>query len=234
MEESSNISYAVSFIAGLLMFLSPCIFPLIPTYISYLTGVSFKELSEGSAFPEEKRKVRILSIVHSLMFIIGFSIVFVLLGATATALGNILYEFQGILRKIGAVLIIIFGLFIMGVIRIGFLQKERRISYRKEGINYIGSVLVGATFALAWTPCVGPILGSILVYASSTADLYLGIRLLGVFSLGMAIPFFLTALLMSSFLLYFAKIKKYIRWVNMAGGIILVVFGILILSGGIR
>ena len=233
MESTSSVSYLVAFVAGFLIFLSPCILPLIPTYISYLTGISFHDLS-GEVTREEKKKIRKLTIIHSLMFIIGFSIVFISLGTTVTFMGKALFKFQVILKNIGAVLIILFGLMITGAIKVGFLSKEKRISYKKKNVNYIGSFLVGATFALAWTPCVGPILGSILVYASSTASLKMGIQLLGVFSLGLAVPFFLSALLVNSFLLYFGKIKKYIKWVNIVGGTVLILFGVLILTGGIR
>jgi len=132
------------------------------------------------------------------------------------------------------VLIIFFGLMISGVLKVGFLEKEKRLQFRKSGITYLGSFLVGATFAIAWTPCVGPILGSILVYASSTASIQLGTRLLTVFSLGLAIPFMLSAILINSLLLYVNKIKNYLKWVNLIGGAILVGFGILILTGGIR
>lgn len=233
MGDTSNISYVVAFTGGLLIFLSPCILPLIPTYISYLTGISFKDL-EGEITPEERKRIRLQTVIHSLLFIVGFSIIFIILGTTVTYLGKMLLGFQVVLKKVSAVLIILFGLMITGVLKIGFLQKEKNIKYRKKNINYFGSLLVGAAFGFAWTPCVGPILGSILVYASSTASVKLGIKLLSVFSLGLAIPFFLSALLFNSFLLYFNKIKKYIRWVSIVGGLILVTFGVLILTGGIR
>ena len=137
------------------------------------------------------------------------------------------------MKKISAIFIIFFGLLIAGAFKIGFLEKEKKITYRKKGISYLGSLLVGATFAFAWTPCVGPILGSILVYASSTASVKTGFGLLGVFSLGLAVPFFITSLLINSFLLYFKKIKDYIKWINLVAGIILIVFGIIVFIGGI-
>jgi len=233
MENTSTVSYAVAFMSGLLVFLSPCILPLIPTYISYLTGVSFKELT-GDVTPELRKSVRIATIVHSLMFIIGFTLVFVLLGTTISYAGKLLLHHQLILKRISAVIIILFGLMITGVFRIGFLEKERKIEYRKKGASYLGSFVVGATFAFAWTPCVGFVLGSILAYASSTASVALGVKLLVTFSIGLAIPFFLSALLVNTFLSYLKKVKQYIGVVNIIGGIILVIFGVLILMGGIR
>ncbi|MFH1790552.1 MAG: cytochrome c biogenesis protein CcdA [Candidatus Omnitrophota bacterium] len=233
MNDASNISYAVAFAAGMMVFLSPCILPLIPTYLSYLTGMSFKEL-EGEITPEKKRRIRARTVAHSLMFIIGFSVVFILLGTTVSFLGRLLLDYQRILKTVSAVLIIGFGLMITGALNIGFLQKEKQVQYRKKGTSYIGSLLVGAAFAFAWTPCVGPILGSILVYASSTASVARGITLLSVFSAGLAVPFFLTGFLINSFLLHFNKIKKIMRVINVLGGIILIVFGVLILTGGVR
>jgi cytochrome c-type biogenesis protein len=233
MENTANVSYLVAFGSGVLIFLSPCIFPLIPSYLSYLTGISFKEL-KGDITPEDRNKVRIATMIHAIMFIIGFTIVFVALGTTVSYVGKMLFDFQDILKKVSAVIIILFGLMISGILRIGFLEKEKKVGYAKKSISYTGSLLVGATFAIAWTPCVGPILGSILVYASSTASMKLGVKLLTAFSLGLGVPFFISALLLNSFLLFSNKIKNYLRWINMAGGIILVVFGILILTGGIR
>lgn len=230
MNADSNISYVVSFMAGSLLFFSPCILPLIPSYLSYLTGISFKELS-GDLSSERKREIRILTILHSLSFILGFSLIFVTLGMTVTFLGRFLLEYQLLLKKIGATLIIFFGLLIAGIFKIGFLQKEKRITYRKKGTGFLGSFLVGAIFAFAWTPCVGPILGSILVYASSTASTKLGFKLLSIFSLGLALPFFASSLLLNSFLLYFNKIKGLLKWINLIAGTVLVIFGLLILFG---
>jgi len=231
MNEPNNISYAVAFGAGFLMFLSPCILPLIPTYISYLTGISFKDMQSDTITPQERNRIRTATMIHSLMFIIGFSVIFVLLGTSVSYLGKVLFDFQVYLKKIGALLIIFFGLMIMGVLKIGFLEKEKKIEYRKKGITYLGSLLVGATFAIGWTPCVGPLLGSILVYASSTASMMQGMKLLTVFSLGLAVPFFLSAVLINSFILVFNKIKGILKWINLVGGLILIGFGIYNLIG---
>lgn len=229
----ADISYAVSFMAGVSVFFSPCILPLIPSYLSYLTGISFKEMSD--ALTEEKRKgARILTAVHSLLFIAGFSVIFIILGMTVTAVGRLFLEYQDILKKAGALLIILFGLYIAGILKIGALAGERKIPYSKAGVSYAGSFLVGIVFALAWTPCVSPALGAILAYASTTADMMKGLKLLTVFSAGLAIPFFISGLAINSFLLYFGKIKPYIKWVNIISGAILVIFGLAILAGGVR
>ncbi len=226
-----NVSFIMAFIAGVVTFLSPCVLPLIPAYISYLTGVSFHELS-GEITKTERRKIKLLTITHSLGFILGFSVVFVLLGASVTFLGGLFLQHQLLLKKIGGALIILFALVIMGVIKLPILAKEKKLAYKKEGVSILGSILVGATFAAAWTPCIGPILGSILIYASSTASLKTGIKLLIAFSLGLGFTFFLAALIINSFLAYIKKIEKYLKWITIAAGVILIIFGILLLTGG--
>ena len=233
MENPENISFIMAFVAGVLIFLSPCILPLIPAYLSYLTGVSFKEISDGST-KERKKEIKLLTVLHSLSFILGFSVIFVLLGASVTFIGRFLIGYKFVLEKIAGVLIICFAFIIMGVIKIPFLEKEKKFSYKKKKVSFFGSFIVGATFAAAWTPCVGPILGSILVYASSTANVKMGVGLLVAFSIGVGVPFFLSALIVNSILSYFGKIQKVLRWVTVVGGIVLLIFGILTLIGRIR
>ena len=228
-----NVSFVMAFTAGFLTFMSPCLLPLIPAYLSYLTGISFGEIS-GELAEERKRQVKRATIIHSLSFILGFTLVFVALGVGFTFLGQHLVEYQTLMQKIGGILIIFLALVIAGVVKLPFLQKEKKFSYKKEKVTVIGSILVGATFAAAWTPCVGPILGSILVYASSTASIKMGVQLLIAFSLGLAVPFFLSAVLINSFLAYMKKIEKYLRWVKIIVSIVLVVFGILLLTGNFR
>lgn len=220
----------MAFIAGVVTFLSPCLLPLIPAYISYLTGISFHELS-GDVTKAQRRKIRLLTIIHSLAFILGFSAVFVLLGASITFLGGLLLQHQLLLKKIGGVLIIFFALIIMGVIKLPILGKEKRLTYKKEGVSILGSILVGATFAAAWTPCIGPILGSVLIYASSTASVKTGIKLLIAYSLGLGLIFFLSALVINSFLAYIKKIERYLKAITVVAGVILIIFGILLLAG---
>jgi cytochrome c-type biogenesis protein len=223
---SEQVSYIVAFVAGLLMFLSPCLLPLIPSFIAYITGVSFGDLKDGAKRGEVRKK----TIIHSLLFILGFSIVFVLLGLTATTVGKALYQYQNVIRIAGGILIIIFGLYLTGLLKLDFLIKERRLNIKAKGATYLGSFLIGVTFAAAWTPCAGPILGSILVLAGTKASIAEGAKLLAVFSLGIALPFFLTGLAINTFLEYFNRFKKIISAINIVGGIFLVIVGMLMVT----
>ena len=228
-----NVSLLASFGAGIAIFFSPCIFPLIPSYLSYLTGVSFQDMDKIED-KQRTKEIRRITFFHSLCFVLGFSVIFILLGTAVSALGQFFYDYQKILANIGAVIIIIFGLFIVGVLKITPLMKEKKITYKKKKIGYFSSFIVGATFAFAWTPCVGPILGSILVYAGSTADMVKGVILLSVFSLGLAIPFMGAAILLNNFLVFVDKAKKVLKYINIICGIGLIIFGVLILTGGLR
>jgi cytochrome c-type biogenesis protein len=223
---NENISYIVAFTAGLLTFLSPCLLPLIPSFIAYITGVSFADLKDAG----KKSEVRKKTIIHSLLFILGFSIIFILLGLTATFIGKALFQYQKAMRIGGGALIILFGLYLTGIIKLDFLAKERRLNVSAKGATYLGSFLIGVTFAAAWTPCAGPILGSILVLAGTKASVLEGAKLLTVYSLGIALPFFATGLAVNYFLEYFNKIKNMIRVINIVGGIFLVIVGILVMT----
>lgn len=219
-----NISYIVAFTAGLLTYLSPCLLPLIPAFIAYITGVTFSDLKDEKRKFEAQRK----TIIHSLLFIAGFSVIFVLLGLTATLVGNVLFRYQKLIRIAGGALIIVFGLQLLGVLKFDFLAKERKLNIAAKGASYLGSFLIGVTFAAAWTPCAGPILGSILVLAGTKADVVMGAKLLTVYSLGIAIPFFITAVLLNSFLNVLNSLQKTMRWINMIGGIFLIIVGLLV------
>ena len=221
---SENISYIVAFVAGLLTYLSPCLLPLIPAFIAYITGISFSDLKDEKQKKEAGKK----TIVHSLLFIAGFSIIFVLLGLTATLVGKALFQYQKFIRIAGGILIMLFGLQLTGILKLNFLIKERKLGIMPKGASYLGSFLIGVTFAAAWTPCAGPILGSILVLAGTKADVIMGAKLLTVYSLGIALPFFITAILVNSFLTVFNKIQKLISAINIIGGIFLIVIGFLV------
>lgn len=223
---NESISYIVAFTAGLLTFLSPCLLPLIPSFIAYITGVSFADLKDAG----KKGEVRKKTIIHSLLFILGFSLIFILLGLTATFIGKALFQYQKVMRIGGGALIILFGLYLTGLIRLDFLAKEKRFNVTAKGATYFGSFLIGVTFAAAWTPCAGPILGSILVLAGTKASVLEGAKLLTVYSLGIALPFFATGLAVNYFLAYFNKIKNVIRVINIIGGIFLVIVGILVMT----
>jgi cytochrome c-type biogenesis protein len=222
--QSENISYVVAFAAGLLTYLSPCLLPLIPAFIAYITGVSFQDLKDEG----KKSALRKKTVIHALLFIAGFSLIFVLLGLTATIVGKTLFQYQKFIRIAGGILITIFGLQLLGVLRLDFLAKDRKLPIVAKGASYFGSFLIGVTFAAAWTPCAGPILGSILVLAGTKANALTGAKLLTVYSLGIAIPFFVTAVLINSFIGHFNKFQKVIGVVNLIGGIFLVIVGALV------
>lgn len=220
---SENVSYIVAFTAGLLTYLSPCLLPLIPSFIAYITGISFSDLKSA----EKKKEVLAKTIIHSLLFVFGFSVIFVLLGLTATFIGKALFKYQDIIRITGGILIVFFGLYLVGILRLDFLGKELKFKFSTKGASYIGSFLIGVTFAAAWTPCAGPILGSILLLAGTKASVARGAALLSVYSLGIAIPFLATAVIINYSLEYFDKFKKFLKAVNIIGGIFLIIVGIM-------
>jgi cytochrome c-type biogenesis protein len=225
-----DVSFSLAFLAGVLSFLSPCVLPLVPSYVSFITGVSFEDLKDSS----DKRRIRFLTITNSLAFIGGFSLIFIALGASSSIVGAFLLQYQDWIRIIGGVLVIFFGLFVSGIIRLDFLTKERKFHLSGKPAGYVGTFLVGMTFAAAWTPCIGPILGTILLYASSKGSAEFGFKLLAVYSLGLAVPFFISSLMFNSFLSYSVRIRKYMRVIMLVSGVVLIAFGILLLTNNVR
>ncbi|MDA8239968.1 MAG: cytochrome c biogenesis protein CcdA [Nitrospiraceae bacterium] len=225
-----EVSFPLAFFAGVLSFLSPCVLPLVPSYVSFITGISFEDLREGA----DRKKIHFLTITNSLTFIAGFSTVFIALGASSSAVGKFFFEYQDWIRIIGGALVIFFGLFVSGVIRMDFLTRERKFHMTGKPAGYIGSFFVGMTFAAAWTPCIGPILGTILLYASSQGSAAYGFKLLAVYSLGLALPFFLSSLMFNTFLSYVVKIRKYMKVIMVSSGVLLIAFGILLLTDHVR
>ncbi len=222
----TDISYPIAFIAGMASFLSPCVLPLVPSYVTFITGLSFEDLTSQ----EDRRRVRFLTLTNSLSFILGFSFVFILLGASSSLVGRLFFQYQDVIRIAGGILIIIFGLFISGILKLDFLMKERKLHLSGKPTGYIGSFFVGMAFAAGWTPCIGPILGSILVMASTKGSASYGLKLLSVYSLGLGIPFLLSALAINTFLSYSRRLLKYIRIIMFISGLILVAFGVLLLT----
>lgn len=220
MRSADSVSFAVAFAAGLLSFLSPCVLPLIPSYVGFLTGMSLDELQAR----------RGTALLHGLWFVAGFTLVFVLLGATASALGSLLREQQQWLGRIGGVLVILFGLYLIGVLRPAFLMRERRIELSRKPLGYFGSGIVGVTFGAAWTPCIGPILGAIFTLAATRSGLGQGMALLAVYALGLAVPFLLTALALDRFLWWFQRFRPYLVWVDRTAGALLIVLGLLLVT----
>lgn len=215
-----DISLVLAFSAGLLSFLSPCVLPMIPAYISYLTGTSIKEIQE--------EKPKLLILYKAIGFIIGFSIIFLLMGVSVTSIAKVLFMHKELFRKTGGIMIIIFGIHTMGIIKLGFLYREKRFLKADKINGTFSSILLGIAFAAGWTPCIGPILSSILIYASNTESIGKGTLLLGIYSLGMAVPFLFTALAIDSFTKYLRKITKYLPVISILSGTLLIIMGILI------
>ncbi len=221
---SQDVTYFGSFIAGLLSFISPCVLPLIPSYITFITGLSFSDLQ--SEHPG--RKVRQTAMLNSLAFILGFTLVFILLGASATYIGSFFNQHSDMIRKAGGILVVIFGIHVTGLIPINLLMGEKRIVIHRKPVGYLGAFLVGLSFAAGWTPCIGPILATILMVAATENSVYHGIVLLLFYSLGLGIPFFFSALAMHQFIVVFQRFKKYIRLFEIITGIFLISIGIII------
>jgi len=224
---TENVSIFVALSAGVISFLSPCILPLIPSYIAFITGISIEELS----LEESLRQVRKKVIANSLMFILGFSLIFIALGASATFLGKFLFRNIRWFEIIGGALVILFGIHFTGIFRLRFLDREKKVHLKKKPLGYLGTCLVGIAFGAGWTPCVGPILGSILTMAATTQNILKGIVLLAFYSIGIGVPFFLSGLIIHRFFEYFKAIRKYFKVITVAGGVLLIIVGILLISG---
>ncbi len=229
MDAGSDVTIWIAFSAGLLSYFSPCVLPLIPSFLTYISGLSFGELKDAHA----SAKVKFTVISHSLVFIAGFSVIFISLGALAgLASGSFqmhMREWLGVIQKAGGVLIFLFGLHLSGIFHIGALLGEKRIHIRNKPTGYVGTFLVGVAFAAGWTPCIGPILGAILAIAASSAGgAGRGVVLLSFYSLGLGVPFLVSAILFHSFLNFFERFKKHIRVVEMATGILLMIAGVLL------
>lgn len=223
-----ELSVAVAFAAGVVSFLSPCVLPLFPSYLSFITGLTFDELSAPG--PDGRGRVRRLTIVHSLLFILGFMIVFVALGASATALGQFLRSNQVWIRRVAGLVIVLFGLHITGLLNFGFLMRERRVHLQGRPEGMLGSVVVGFAFGAGWTPCIGPILGAILTMAGSSGELRTGVGLLVVYGLGLGLPFFVAAVGFNAFLMAFRRVRSWMRPIEIASGLMLVAVGLLIFT----
>ncbi len=224
-----QISVIAAFLAGLLSFVSPCVLPLVPSYISYITGLSLDQLSDAA----ERQRFRSTILVNSLLFIAGFSAVFISFGASASLIGQWLITYQDFIRKIGGLLIIVFGLYLLGALNLKFLSAEKRFHFDSRPAGYLGSFLIGIAFAAGWTPCVGPVLGTILLYASTTNSLLTGVGLLTAYSLGLGLPLLLTALGIDRFLAYFQQLRAYMWGVSVVSGVFLVIVGGLIYANSL-
>lgn len=229
LQQTADITYWIAFTAGILSFASPCVLPLIPSYLTYITGLSFSQLDE--AHPDAK--VRMTVLLHSLCFILGFSVIFILLGAIAGIASSQIeyYLREGLewVEKIGGLLILLFGVHMTGLFHFGVLLGDKRVQLHKKPSGFAGTFLVGIAFAAGWTPCIGPILASILVVAASSGQVGEGIGLLAVYSLGLGVPFLLSGLLFHQFLAAFKRFRKHIRLIEICTGVMLIVVGIMLM-----
>jgi len=219
MAEPASLGLALAFSAGLLSFLSPCVLPLIPSYLTFVTGVGFEDLASS----------RRAALVHALLFVLGFTSIFVALGASATVLGRLLVVYRVWITRAGGALVVLFGLYLLGVVRVAAFDRERRVHLANKPVGYLGSTLVGVAFGAGWTPCLGPILGAILTYTAATADLSRGLPLLLAYSLGLALPFLVAAVAVERFLETLTRVRPYLARVSQVSGALLVVVGVLMM-----
>ena len=219
MSDPASLGLALAFGAGLLSFISPCVLPLIPSYLTFVTGVGLDDLGHS----------RRAAIVHALLFVLGFTLIFVALGASATVLGRVLLAYRVWITRVGGALVVLFGLYLLGIVRVAAFDRDRRVHLADKPVGYLGTVLVGVAFGAGWTPCLGPILGAILTYTATTADLSRGLPLLLAYSLGLAIPFLLAAVAVERFLETVTRFRPYLARVSQVSGALLVIVGVMMM-----
>lgn len=217
---TGDVGFAVAFGAGVASFLSPCVLPLIPSYVTFITGMTLDDV------PRARR----VALVHALLFVFGFSLIFLALGASATLIGRLLVTYRVWISRIGGLLVLAFGLYLLGVFNLRAFSRERRIHITDKPLGYLGTIVVGIAFGAGWTPCIGPILGSILTYAATQGSVSRGVALLGAYSLGLAVPFVLAAVGIEWFLVAFGAIKRHLVWVTRVSGALLVVVAVLMIT----
>lgn len=222
---TQEVTYPAAFLAGLLSFFSPCILPLIPAYFTYITGYSLEELTENATSATRARVIR-----STLAYVTGFSLVFILMGASASFLGGVILAYKDIIRIIGGLLIIVLGIHLTGVIRFTKLDIEKRIHLKKKPVHLFGNVLVGMAFGAGWSPCIGPLLGSILIVAGNQDTIVQGILLLAVYSAGLAIPFLVISVFINFLIVFIRKATKFMAYLNASAGILLILVGLLLVT----
>ena len=226
-----NVSIEAALLAGVISFLSPCVLPLVPPYLCFITGASLDELSEPEALSGVQQRRALLA---ALMFVLGFSTVFILLGASASAAGQLLRAHLGLLAQIAGIFIIVMGLNFLGVFRLAFLSREARYHHHSEPAGLIGAYGIGLAFAFGWTPCIGPVLAAILSIAASEQDVLKGAGLLAVYSLGLGIPFLLAAAGVGTFLKFLGRFRYHLGKVERVMGVLLVLTGVMFLTGSMQ
>lgn len=222
---TGSVGVLVAFSAGLFSFLSPCVLPLFPSYVSFITGMSVSDLTTDLSGAARRRVM-----LHALAFVLGFSLVFVALGASFSAAGQFLLDYRNLIRQVGGALIVLFGLYIAGVFKLAAMGRTMQFQLREKPAGYLGSLLVGITFAIGWTPCVGPILGAILSLAGTSETVQRGIGLLIAYSAGLGVPFLVSAVALGAFLKFFKRYRPFIPVMERAAGVILVVVGVLVFT----
>jgi cytochrome c-type biogenesis protein len=218
--ETPTFGVLIAFSAGLLSFLSPCVLPLIPSYVTFITGLSLDDVQH------QRRS----ALIHGTLFVLGFTLIFLALGAGAPMLGQSLLQYRDWISRVGGVVIIVFGHYLLGFLNIGFMSRERRFHVADKPVGYLGTLVVGIAFGAGWTPCIGPILGSILVYTSTQADLGRGMWLLLAYSLGLAVPFLASAVAIDRFTAFFQRVRPQMVLVSRISGAVLIVIGILLVT----
>jgi cytochrome c-type biogenesis protein len=227
-----SVTLLAAFVAGVLSFISPCVLPLIPGYLSFVSGVTLDEMrgtgmSGAVVAPAGARR---RAVTRSVAFVLGFSLVFISLGASATAIGSLLMDHLSLLGKIAGVIIVLFGLHMMGVLKIGWLYNEKRMHPSAKPAGFFGAVLVGIAFAFGWTPCIGPILAAILAVAATQESVGEGVKLLAVYSAGLGVPFIATALAINKFFAASTRIRRHYHTIEVVSGVLLVIVGVLIFT----
>lgn len=221
MQDSATLGVAIAFTAGLLSFLSPCVLPLVPSYVTFLTGMSIENVASA----------RRVALLHALLFVAGFTAIFVALGAGATAIGVLLSAYRDWIGRIGGILLIVFGFLLLEVLTIPALSRERRVYLAEKPVGLLGSLLVGIAFGAGWTPCIGPILGGILSLASVSTSMSRGLGLLLAYSAGLAVPFLLAALAIDRFIALLTRMRRGLVWVSRVSGALLIGVGLLLVTG---
>jgi cytochrome c-type biogenesis protein len=224
-----NVSFLTAFAAGLISFLSPCVLPLVPGYISIISGFSLDQLKDE----QQKATLRRTLLINSLIFIIGFSITFMAEGASASWIGQVVASRMRLLYRLAGLIIIVFGVHLLGIVKINFLYQDKRFHNVAKPRGAVGALVLGLAFAFGWTPCIGPILAGILTMASTKETVSQGVLLLAVYSMGLGIPFLLTSLGLNQFLAFYGRFKRHFRAVEMASGALVIAVGLLILTNNL-
>ncbi len=221
MTQGNEIGLVVAFAAGLVSFISPCVLPLVPSYLTFITGISLEDVQSSRRF----------ALLHAVLFVIGFSIVFVTMGVAASAVGRVLLVHRIWVARVGGVIIILFGLYLAGAFNLSFLGRDTRVHLRNKPFGYFGTVIVGMAFGAGWSPCLGPILGAILTYAATAGDAARGAVLLSAYSLGLAVPFLISAVALEELIGFAQRNRARLAWLTRASGVLLVIVGLLLVTG---